>query len=209
VLSKAELTVIIPENTTIRNASKNQEIVTVDELLLLPQVNTEVEKTNERAEPVHTEQTTFIPEIITITNQGEVALNPEDYSIPDQVIVQGDNLGEPTPEEIISNDPIRDEITPEQSTPDESMDTLYVYEKDIVYEDKSIPLSSITQENNRTPSRVYSISEEKEPLQEIFEFGIPGEHLLFSEPVALSYAVPFPEGSRVEILVQHAGDPSA
>ena len=197
VLSKAELTVVIPENTTIRNASRNQEIVAIDELLLLPEVNTEIQKTNERQEPAHVEgKSPLIPEIVTITNQGEVALNPEDYSIPeqDQFIIQDDILNEPVLKETFS---------------DESINNIYIYETDTAVNNKSIPLSSITQENNRIISPVYSISEEKEPLQEIFEFGIPGEHLLFSEPVALSYAVPFPEWSRVEILVQHAGDPSA
>jgi cysteine-rich repeat protein len=44
----------------------------------------------------------------------------------------------------------------------------------------------------------------KEPLQEIFEFGIAGEHLLFSEPVLIQQAVPYPDGSLVEINVFHA-----
>lgn len=44
----------------------------------------------------------------------------------------------------------------------------------------------------------------KEPLQEIFEFGIAGEHLLFSEPVLIQQAVPYPDWSLVEISVYHA-----
>jgi len=43
-------------------------------------------------------------------------------------------------------------------------------------------------------------------LQELFEFGIVGEHLLFSAPVEIQQAVPYPDGSLVEIKVYHAGD---
>lgn len=39
----------------------------------------------------------------------------------------------------------------------------------------------------------YDSSVQKAPLQAIFEFGMPGSHLLFSEPVTLSYEVPYPE----------------
>lgn len=202
VLSKAELTVIIPEHTTIRNASEDKEIA-IEQLLLLPEIDADIQKTDARQEPARMEeQSAIMPEIITITNEGEVALDPQDYSIPDQpdqVILQESNLGEPTP----------DEITPEETAPDESMHTLYVYETNTVYENKSIPLSSISTESSSPLPTEYNIPEEKEPLQEVFEFGIPGEHLLFSEPVTLSYSVPYPEWSRVEILVQHAGDTSA
>ncbi len=50
----------------------------------------------------------------------------------------------------------------------------------------------------------FQILPTKEPLQEIFEFGIAGEHLLFSEPVLIQQAVPYPDGSLVEINVFHA-----
>ena len=92
------------------------------------------------------------------------------------------------------------------SIPEKNVNNLYIYETDSSVSNKSIPLSSITPESAQEISPAYSIPEEKEPLQQIFEFGIPGEHLLFSEPIALSYAVPFPEGSLVEVQVQHAGD---
>jgi cysteine-rich repeat protein len=39
-----------------------------------------------------------------------------------------------------------------------------------------------------------------------FEFGLPGEHLLFSAPVMIEYAMPFPDGTKIEISTYHAGD---
>jgi len=69
VLSKAELTVIIPEHTTIRNVSENKEIA-IEQLLLLPEIDADIQTTNERQEPAHIEEKSpLIPEIVTITNQ--------------------------------------------------------------------------------------------------------------------------------------------
>ncbi len=49
----------------------------------------------------------------------------------------------------------------------------------------------------------------KEDLQEVFAFGIPQQHLIFSEPITISYIVPFSEGSLVELHVQHAWEAAA
>ena len=42
---------------------------------------------------------------------------------------------------------------------------------------------------------------------EVFEFGIPGQHLVFSSPVAITIEAPlYSDGTPVDIAVLHAGD---
>ncbi len=48
-----------------------------------------------------------------------------------------------------------------------------------------------------------------EAAVEGFEFGLPGTHLIFSSPVALTIDTPtMGEGMAVDILTLHAGDTS-
>lgn len=44
------------------------------------------------------------------------------------------------------------------------------------------------------------------PRSTSFEFGLSGEHLLFSDPVMIEYAMPFPDGTKVEVSAYHVGD---
>lgn len=203
VLHKAELTVIIPENTTIRKAVWNEE-VWVDQLLLLPNLLDQVEKMHDWQEPTPVEYNdpSLIPETITVSNNWEVALDSKDFTIPnpEHTLEESSSAENTILEDIVPEDVIIEEIPPEDAIKES-----YLYERN----ERPVQVSSIIQTTTPVPVEELSIEQEKQPLQEVFEFGLPGEHLLFSEPVTLSYAVPYPEGSRVEILVQHAGDVSA
>jgi cysteine-rich repeat protein len=216
VLKKAELTVIIPENTSIRKAEGN-ETVSVDDLLLLPEVTENIEKSHTWQEPVPLDTETMLaPEVITITNEWEVIIDPTEFiipdetipdeTIPDETIPDATILDATTPDETIPDETIPDETIPDETIPDETI-------PDETIPDETIPDEKILQEDEQIHLTTHDIqktiqkqAEGKEILQEVFEFGLPWEHLLFSEPVTLSYAVPYPEGSRIEVLVKHAGD---
>lgn len=43
-------------------------------------------------------------------------------------------------------------------------------------------------------------------LDYVFEFGVSGQHLIFSEPVHLAYAVDLPDGTPVQLSVKHDDD---
>lgn len=79
--------------------------------------------------------------------------------------------------------------------------------KEITVVDRvSLTLADAWVETAQTYDLSWSTDTPKKPLQEIFEFGIVGEHLIFSAPVEIQQAVPYPDGSLVEINVYHAND---
>ncbi len=58
------------------------------------------------------------------------------------------------------------------------------------------------------PSEVFAGEAVKFEVDESknFEFGIPGEHLIFSKPVKVTMDADFRDGTFLDILVKHAGD---
>jgi cysteine-rich repeat protein len=156
VLSKEQLTVLIPENTQIRTAQ--------GEHIDIPQLELNLD-TKKPHNETPTEQV-IAPAKNEFVNQARVASSISQLPEENTLLEETSNLEENTNAEELA-------------------------------EENTVPTAPDVQVPSTT---------EKEPLEEIFEFGLPGEHLIFSEPVEISYYVPFHEGSLVEIQVQHAGD---
>lgn len=204
VLTNQDLTVIIPEHTEIRTAEGAP--IAVESLELIPDPLLPAESTITITPEITPEAAPLIQTTHTETTIYEwvVAVDPAEFIIPEfseieEVQTPEIDLSPVLPESDWATG--TDIITDTGIAPQASTDTA-----------QSLQTAQETPSPTNTTNKMTQLlndpmpSEEKTWLQETFEFGIPDKHLVFSEPIMITYAVPYPDGAVLQLQVQHAGE---